>query len=267
MKKQSYETVEMEIGPVLAAQMLLKNTKNRSLTQARVDLFASEMAAGNWKFNGETIKFDETGRLVDGQHRLLAIIKSKKTIRCLVVKGLGQDVFDSIDVGGKRTPGQIFSIRGEKNANQLAATLNFYWRMTNNRMIGGNSKDGVSAILLEKTLDENPTMRDSVHFIVCQKGLKTLLNASVAASLHYLFARKDAQLAELFFQSLATGANLKENDSVYLLRERLLSNRVAKAKLPIYLAAITIKAWNLLRANKGIRYLGWRDAEEFPTIK
>jgi hypothetical protein len=49
------------------------NTNNRSVRDIHVQRLASDMKNGKWRgFNGEAIRFDSLGRLVDGQHRLWA---------------------------------------------------------------------------------------------------------------------------------------------------------------------------------------------------
>ena len=65
------------ITPKIAEQYLAKNSNNYSrLYKATVDQYAYEMLNGEWIFNGEAIKFNKSGKLVDGQHRLSAIVKS-----------------------------------------------------------------------------------------------------------------------------------------------------------------------------------------------
>ena len=63
------------ITPELAEQYLTKNTNNyRSMSNSVVNAYATDMKTGNWKFNGDSIKFNKSGILVDGQHRLAAIM-------------------------------------------------------------------------------------------------------------------------------------------------------------------------------------------------
>lgn len=60
------------ITPERAAEMLSKNKSNRKINQANVRRIADDMLTGNYKLNGETIKFYADGTLADGQHRLTA---------------------------------------------------------------------------------------------------------------------------------------------------------------------------------------------------
>lgn len=62
------------ITPDIAKTMLGENVNNRRISHDNVNMFAREMRNGEWRFNGEAIKFSKDGRLLDGQHRLLAVI-------------------------------------------------------------------------------------------------------------------------------------------------------------------------------------------------
>ena len=91
--------------------------------------------------------------------------------------------------------------------------------------------------------------------------------------LHYLFSRKDPALADEFFVKLAQGTNLKDDDPIYLLRERLMRENLKGSRtrmVPREALALTIKAWNAKRKNEKPRSLRWRGngegAEEFPVI-
>lgn len=66
-------TTEVRVlSPADARDMLTRNTHNRPPREGDVLKWAAEMEAGLWRMNGEPIKFGESGRLIDGQHRLMA---------------------------------------------------------------------------------------------------------------------------------------------------------------------------------------------------
>lgn len=76
------------ITPDIAKTMLGENVNNRRISHDNVNMFAREMRNGEWRFNGEAIKFSKDGRLLDGQHRLLAVIAADKPLTTLVIRGL-----------------------------------------------------------------------------------------------------------------------------------------------------------------------------------
>lgn len=85
-------TKVMDITPDIAKEMLERNLNNRSVSPSRVDMYADDMARGEWQANGEAICFNESGNLINGQHRLMAVV-----IRNDIISGLtkGRSLADS----------------------------------------------------------------------------------------------------------------------------------------------------------------------------
>ena len=95
----------MEITPEKAREILEKrNTDNyRNLKQSAANLYEKDMKDGNWMFNGDTIRFDKNGQLMDGQTRLTAIRDSGISQKFFVVTGLDPECAKTIDIGFKRS--------------------------------------------------------------------------------------------------------------------------------------------------------------------
>ena len=110
------------ITPEMAKKYLNDQAKNRKWRRDFVDRYKTEMLAGRWHVNGQPIIFDEKGRMVDGQHRMMAIVESKKPIEMLVVSGVRSGLESTIDMGKARTLGDVFQLKGVKNARLLSRT-------------------------------------------------------------------------------------------------------------------------------------------------
>lgn len=80
----------MQVTPEIAKRWLTRNPRNRVARPATVARYARDMAAGKWHLDGSPIRFDATGTLLDGQHRLAAIIESEATIITAVNQGGGR---------------------------------------------------------------------------------------------------------------------------------------------------------------------------------
>jgi hypothetical protein len=112
------------ITPALAAEYLKKNTNNvRKLSRTVVNNYAEDIRNGRWQLNGETIVFAKNGDLKDGQQRLFAILKANKSIQCIVVRGIEDDV-QIYDVGKRRTNSEIARSQGFECDNTLMAVSN-----------------------------------------------------------------------------------------------------------------------------------------------
>jgi len=77
---------EEVVTPEMAAEWLKKNKGNRPVIKAAVSAYARDMQAGKWRPVHQPIAFDARNNLVDGQHRLHAIVKSGECIRMCVAR-------------------------------------------------------------------------------------------------------------------------------------------------------------------------------------
>lgn len=79
------------------------NEGNRVIDRGTVSSYISQMEKGLWKLNGETIIFSKRGMLKNGFHRLTAVAESGVPLTTIVVVGVEDDVFATIDSGKNRT--------------------------------------------------------------------------------------------------------------------------------------------------------------------
>lgn len=269
------------IDPLLAQQWLAKQKTNRTLRPLDVQRWAREMRDKQWKVNGETIKFDTDGHLIDGQHRLEGCIASKTSFTSWVIFGLQEtEAQETVDIGRKRSPGDQLALRGETNTTNLAAALRWFWRFEHGQVMGYTGFASVdrqdrgnppTIHELFTLLENHPNIRKSLSYgTLCYR----FMTKSLGTALHYQCEQKDPTLADWFFRTLSSGVDLQETDALWHLRRRLSENRDARAKIAhTEVAALTIKAWNLHRKNRPCRALRFRSqgAEEqrepFPVIE
>lgn len=101
------------IGPEEAHKLLLRNQVNRPLSTTSVNTLAEEMAKG-WMPTPDAIGFDVNGQLVNGQHRLHAVIKSRMSVPMHVITGLDVGAFEVTDTGRVRSGADMLSILNYK---------------------------------------------------------------------------------------------------------------------------------------------------------
>ena len=87
-----------EITPAYAAELLKQNTNNRPVRPSHVRFLSEAMQRGEFLFNGDAIRISKDNVILDGQHRLLAVVKSNIALKVVVVRGLESEVFKTIDV-------------------------------------------------------------------------------------------------------------------------------------------------------------------------
>lgn len=107
------ERVTMRIGPDQAKALLDKlHPMQRSVTRRAVAEYAETMKAGLWTLSPHGIVIDSEGRLVDGQHRMLAVVKSGVTCEfdvCYLPPGAS---VRGIDRGRSRTLVNLAEMEG-----------------------------------------------------------------------------------------------------------------------------------------------------------
>lgn len=111
-----------DVDPALATDLLKQNQHNRPIVPAAVAEYAALMQAGMWRLTSEAISIAHNTVLVNGQHRLLAIIKSGCTVPITLWFGVDPEEFKVVDGGRKRTAQQILALEGVPNA-ALRASL------------------------------------------------------------------------------------------------------------------------------------------------
>lgn len=115
----------INVDPALAFRWLEGNTHNRPLNQAHVERLARDMKAGRWRLTHQGIAFDTTGLLIDGQHRLCAVIEADTSVRMRVFFNEPPDNRHVLDTGERRSNLHVLSITGQvgKLTTCLLATL------------------------------------------------------------------------------------------------------------------------------------------------
>ena len=97
------QTFRETIGPVQAAELLRKNITNRPLRKSWVKTLASRIDAGEWLVTHQGIAITTDNELIDGQHRLNAIVMSGKAVEVNISYDCDPASFLVIDAGIKRT--------------------------------------------------------------------------------------------------------------------------------------------------------------------
>lgn len=265
MRRYRGVTVSIErIGPERAADYMKRNTKNRPLNKRYGMQLSDVMSEGDWWMNGETIIFASDGTLLNGQHRLWAIIHSGVEVDVMVVRGIDEEAFKTLDGGRKRTLGDTLSLQGEKSGNQLAAAVSalFAYARVRGQVASHTfiSFKKCTPMICARVLSKHPGIRQSVH----EMNRATLFNNQLAHVLHYLFSEVDGDLATQFANVLASG-DTDTGRPFNVFRECLVRNRM-RSELRIPHASRAIKAFNAERSGERPQRLTYTDGAGLPDI-
>ena len=153
--------VELEtITPEIAQKYLEANTANfRGVNRKIVDKYSNDMKTGHWETTGDSIVFDTLGRLKNGQHRLLAIVKSGVPMKNVPVVRNVDASTDMYDTNYKRNNHQILVSSG------LEKCLTSTYIAAAARMVAGDSlKPSVtSAAIIKEYLIADADIWEQVY--------------------------------------------------------------------------------------------------------
>lgn len=257
MTKLALRTVT--ITPAMAYRMLLMNKRNRPLDEKRAYRLSEAIKRGEWQMNGDTIRISESGIVLDGQHRLRAIQLSGVSVETIIVEGLPDNVFSTIDTNARtRNAADIFAIKGEKNYTTLAAATSLYYKYINTgNPYYANSKEHPTTQQIELTLEQNSGLKECVNYCSSQKWIKAYITSSAAAFALYVFQKIDKQKANEFFAKLETGAGLEQTSPILLLRDRLVIEKTdSKTTLSkTYKMALIFRAFKYFLNGSSVKQL------------
>lgn len=265
------QTEVFDVSPELAAQWLTRNTNNRPLSKNTVQQLAGQIQRGEWQLTHQGIAFDEDDVLIDGQHRLAAIVKAGVTVPLTVTHGVPRTAFTVMDTGRKRTGRDALALAGEANATHLAAALrglHLYLHAPNSAWSGASSVTSNDQLLV--ILDQHPGIRDSLnHGIALNRGCRITVTAATIGWYVTTTARPEIDQST-WLEGVVTGALLESGDPRLTLRNTMLGLAAGSAHrrrddsrehLLYYL-----KSWNAWVEGRRVKLLRRSPNETMPRI-
>lgn len=225
--ERGLRTVWMDVGPERARQWLENNFRNRPLKDDVVAAYARDMLNGVWVSTHQGVAFNDRDELIDGQHRLHAVMRSGVTVRMMATFGLpsaieGREMttMDAVDRGRTRSVADQLTIQhGFKNASITAAICmgiaGLCFRERTRRLSVGQTLDifriyeGAILWMIERRSKEN--------------GLKVA--GVLAAFVFAMWARaEDTQAVGAMYERLISGKGLAKGSAMSALRAFLTSD-------------------------------------------
>jgi len=209
-----------EIGPEKAAMYLGTMCQQRNLRIQRVSYLADEMTAGRFLLTNDAITFNRRGELINGQHRLRAVIASGKPQRFLVLRQVTDDTIYVLDVGGLRTDGDHFKLAGVDLASRAAIGVRLlhdilYADPIHPIKVNAN-------VLLSMSL-RHPRIQDFIRLAMQEGGSGArLISETIIGPLAYVVSFEDDEFSNLMLHRLLTGDGLRSGDPLHTAREKII---------------------------------------------
>ena len=207
--------------------LLSMNTRNRQPKEAHISRLALDCAEGNFLLTASGIGVSNTGVLLDGQNRLMAIREAGyPPVQFTLVTGLDEGSQRVVDRHAKRSLSDALTI-------YMNITISSNMVALANALADFGATKGLSAPFSYRTRNSNGLISDSrlgefmsehgdltARVVSAAKGAKAPVMAAVWV---YAYHHEDAAMN--FARQLATGAGLSEDSPAYRLREAIFRLR------------------------------------------
>ncbi len=217
--------IAVKVTPSLAKRLLERNVRNRKISEKVVQKYVEEIRAGEWGLTPAGVGFDSDGVLVDGQHRLAAIVRSGLAAPLLVVVGLPRACQEKVDRQRRRTLFDALFLAGHAYSRQEVEIATCLTRMKQRSDSGVVPSDS----LVKKTL---LTHIEHIRAVLegsdkKKKGLSQASFLAAAVLYHVIDPMKCAE----FLEGVRTGEMLTNDHPAMRLRRLLLGETVV-ASMP-----------------------------------
>jgi hypothetical protein len=246
---------------------------NRKIRDPHVVRLAKEMLAGEWIETDQGIGISVENKLINGQHRLEALILAAETnpnitITSLVVWNLPIKAKLAIDIGAVRRTGDFMAFEGVGNGNKIGAALKLlycYDEIPYDYTIW--SRYAVSPTRLVELLDTYSNIEDAYHM---GRGVMRVTSpSSITAAMAILLRDRPDVIEHLprFMEPLKTGANLGTGSPILALRTWCLNAATSKKHTNgVILLALIIRSLNHWIEDTRAKHLVFRKEDLFPTL-
>lgn len=235
----------------MAARWLRQNTSNRRLDASNVDMYVRIIRAGRWHLSNDAVSFGPDGTVLNGQHRLTAIVKTGIACELLVMTNAKVASQVAMDAQKKRTAGDYLAIMGHTNYTHLAAVT----RVILLHQIGQLANGGNYKLSNDEVAEFVAQHPDLAHAVTRAQAMTKKVDCpqSVVGAAIWLLTPIDPDDMAAFMNAWRDGVNLAEGDPILALTARLREVRrnrriVSRAE---YLALI-LRAWNAWRDGRTV---------------
>lgn len=217
------------------------------------------MRGGLWKFNGETLKFSKSGKLLDGQHRLNALIESGTTQKFYVIQGLPDDTMSTIDTGITRGAADILKLNGFEYSTLAASVLRGLMQLKDGNF--SNQKQYSNSLISNETILEFAKKNRNTVAHVCEVAQKhymefKMLSPTIYGVFYYNIHLKNRFKADKFMNQLSKGVGLTENDAIFHFRKKIIDEKIKGLKLSKKAQYFYLyKCWNFFLEGKQVKRL------------
>lgn len=255
------------ITPEMAKEYLEHNNKNRPCSERQVNEYATRMKAGEWMLSPDAIAFDYNGNLINGQHRLKAVVKSGINCQFYVGRNCMPSVFVVTDEGRKRSAGDTLAINGATCPSRTSSIVKAVLALRSRRSLNNGTNIYASNNAVLKEFNSNAELYEEAGRIgdKLYRAMHLMKLSYYAAYVYYLLVDMayPRSVVMTFFEALAD-IEPTTNETIRTLRKVLVDDMQSpNSKMtPKRKEKLIMKSWNAYVAGKPIQRLGWNPDTE-----
>lgn len=266
--------VVMLVTPAIAADWLEnRNIGNRSKSAVTARRYGRLLQAKRWKCTHQGVAFNRDGFLIDGQHRLMAIVATGIAIKLFVipfVEGMDEETFDVLDSGHRRQAAQLLDGPG---ATARAAAARYLGVVDDSFGPEHKIVQDILATSVE-TADVLEVVKDWPELMAWASVVGNAnKNAHIPPGPHLAVLAQAERSPhrdqiESWLEGINSGAGLGSQDPRLLVRNRFISGtRIAQGQVGQCRAyRLLVKAWNAHATGRGLGVLKASESEARPEV-
>lgn len=223
-RREPYQIVVL-VTPEIAEDWLTNcNVHNRKLIDSHVEYLANEIRAGRWRLTHQGIAFSANGVLLDGQHRLWAVVLAGMPALMRVFVNQPAETMSVIDTGQRRRNDQIITLTGnlgEVTPHDLAILRSMFICYPHRR---SPEEEGE---LLSRHFK---AVRFAQEILIRSRTFRHITTAITYAVLARAWYSADHSQLRHFAEVLSTGRPIGEHDQPILLLFQFLIGATAGSR-------------------------------------
>lgn len=260
----------VKITPEIAADWLENRNlgKNRNLSLKTAGRYAKAMSDGRWMVTHQGIAFDSDGFLIDGQHRLRAVVLAGVSVEMFVAVGFDSDTFAILDSGRRRQAGQMIA---GKYGSLLAAAARFTGvadgSFTDDLVMGVYpsyaENDQVLAVV-----EAWPELAEYAPIATSASRSARIVPAPHLAVMAQAARTQYAYRLKGWADGVVEGTGLDKMDPRLIIRDRFIreATRLGSSNSRVLAYAYVVKAWNAWAVGADLRFLRLVENEKIPAV-
>lgn len=223
------KTEQVLMTPEWAAMLLLVNTSNRPLRPHRVDTYVAAINSGQWKLTHQGIAIASNGIMLDGQHRLHAIVKTGKPMPIILSTDCDPSAFAVIDTGAIRSASDVLHVGGATSSHLAASTIRlciFYEQLSDRHWHGRLSSAVTNSSISEWYVKHEGIVRNAIRIAHKHYGRFRKIPPSIYAffAIQALLCGWEEEVLVQFFEEISEGLNLCSGSPVHSYRRALIND-------------------------------------------